>query len=280
MDLLNKRVLFVNLEDETFEVKSFPDLNKYIGGVGLGLKLYEQYAQDNPVIFSVGPLNGFFPYVSKTSVVFFDGNNVEDTYLGGYLSTRIKFSDLDAIVLKNKSKNGTLLDIHDNKVIFLPQNVDIKKLGLPGKKSVITISDKEFLLDNYFISKEKNLYVKLLTKNVGGLVITGTEIFTIKDFERYTQLYAEILGKTQALSVEKAFFPSCSGCPMGCEKSKYGEVGGNVLVHSLAACQYAESIFSDIGTVFSCLNTLGYGYTHEDLENLGGLIREVLANIN
>ena len=59
-----------------------------------------------------------------------------------------------------------------------------------------------------------------------------------------------------------------------------GEVGGNVLVHSLCACSYSTKIYSDVGTVFSCLNILGYDYTHEDIENLPKMVDKVLKELN
>ena len=65
----------------------------------------------------------------------------------------------------------------------------------------------------------------------------------------------------------------------GMQKSKVGEIGGNVLLNSLVACQFADKIYTDIGVVFSCLNTLGYEYTHEDIENLPELIEETIRNI-
>ena len=84
---------------------------------------------------------------------------------------------------------------------------------------------------------------------------------------------------TIRMTVTKSTKPSCSGCPMGCEKSRYGEIGGNIFVHSLVGCQFAERIYSDINTTFTCLNSIGYSYVHEDLENLPGLVEETLRLI-
>ncbi len=102
----------------------------------------------------------------------------------------------------------------------------------------------------------------------------------MKDWDKYKTLYAQILERANLVTVDSGFFPSCSGCPKGCSKSKDGELGGNVLLHSLVACGFAENIYSDISTIFSCLNTLGYEYTHEDIENLPLHIQEVLNNLS
>ncbi len=280
MNSSSKKVLFIDLERNTSEVKTFPDLYKYIGGIGLGLRLYEIYEDKDPIIFSVGPLNGFFPYASKTSVVFNSEGVVEDMYFGGYLSTRIRFCDLDSIVFLSKSAKDAVLDIQNESAVFKEADVAPKSLGLPGKRSFVSFLDKKLVLDDYFTLPENILEKKLQKKRLLGFSVTGTGTFTVKDETKYEELYKQLLTKTPLLTVEKGFFPSCSGCPMGCSKSNVGEMGGNVLVHSLVACSFAENIYSDVGTVFSCLNILGYDYTHEDIENLPALVQNVLKNFS
>ena len=44
--------------------------------------------------------------------------------------------------------------------------------------------------------------------------------------------------------------------------------------------QFAQAIYSDVNTVFSCLNVLGYDYTHEDIENAPLYISQVLKEID
>ena len=99
---LQKKVLIIDLENKIFEIKTFSDLAHYIGGVGIGLKLHQMYEEKNPVIFSIGPLNGLFPFASKTAVIIQNEGNLEDLYLGGSLSSRIKFFGIDAIIIYGK----------------------------------------------------------------------------------------------------------------------------------------------------------------------------------
>lgn len=289
MDSLAKKVLYINLNKRTYSVESHPDLDKYVGGVGLGLKLYSLYAEIDPIIFSTGPLNGYFPFVSKTSVVLNKGGVIEDIYLGGSLSFRIRFAGIDAIVLAGSAKEQVYLNICDEEVQFIPASEGgIDAQGLPGKRSILKFQDNEasrtnvqdkLTLDNYFSVSEALLDSKFVEKNVRGIAVTGLRTFNIANREKYEDLYKNLLARTGDISVEKSENPSCSGCPMGCLQSRVGEVGGNVLVHSLVACSFAEKIYSDIGIVFSCLNVLGYYYTHEDLENLPRLIQEVLLEL-
>ena len=273
-----KKVLFIDLTKQSFETKSLTELNSYIGGVGIGLRLLYDHLEKDPIVFSVGPLNGFFPFASKTSIVFQNESVIEDLYLGGTLSARIRFTGLDSIVLLGKSQERIIIEVTDENVIFRQHNEDPDKLGLPGKRSVIKPIMDKYLLDDYFTAPENFLENKISEKNVTGIIVTGTRTNEIYDKGRYQELYTTILEQTKSLSVEQDNNPSCAGCPMGCKLSKIGEIGGNVMVHSLVACTHAEPIYSNIGVVFSCLNILGYDYTHEDIEILPNLIQEILGN--
>lgn len=276
----NKKVLFIDLEKYIYETKSFPDLKMFMGGFGLGLKLLELYEMANPVIFSIGPLNGFFPYVSKTCVLYSYNKINEDVYLGGSLSSRIKYADLDAIVLIGKADEPTTLDIQNNTVNFIHDPLDQYKLGLPGKRSNLYIEDNNLLIDRYFIPPNNHLTRTLQKKNVLGFTVTGSKNFEIENPDDYQDLYQTLLNKTQDITQQKGFFPSCTGCPIGCEKSNLGELGSNILVNCLVACAYSEKIYSDVGTVFSCLNVMSYDYKHEDIENLPRLIQNTLERLS
>jgi aldehyde:ferredoxin oxidoreductase len=271
-----KKVLYIDLSKNMFEVKKFPDLAKYLGGVALGFKLYSMHMEKDPVVFSIGPLNGFFPFVSKTAVVLKHGGVIEDLYLGGSLSFRLKFAGVDAIVLLGKSATPVILDVLNDAVTFNGQEVAPSSLGLPGKKSVLTVSSKQVLLDGYFSTSEEFLYKKLLEKNVWALAVTGGLSYKPAFMGKYMALYNDLLKKENQLLVAPDRFPSCSGCPLGCKKSSVGELGGNILGHCLVACDFAQYLYSDANIVFSCLNVLGYDYKHEDIEQVPNLVEELV----
>lgn len=297
-NFLIKQVLIIDLAKKEYAVKSYDELYKYIGGVGLGLKLLSQYQTEDPIIYSVGPLNGFFPYASKTSVVLRSDGVIEDLYLGGSLSFRLKFSGIDSVVIKGVSKEPVILDIRGDTVNILPADADLQSLGLPGKRSVLAFGasnddasfslagklvsyDKSKLyLDRYFTSHEKLLERKFLEKNIMGIVFTGSVTFPIKDTEKYAEIFSALLMRSKEVSIAKSDAPSCSGCPLGCAQSREGEIGGNLLAHCMVSCSFAQAIYSDVNTVFSCLNVLGYDYTHEDIENAPLYISQVLKEID
>jgi len=185
------------------------------------------------------------------------------------------------------------LEILDEKVSFHDPSIEINNLGLPGKRAVMTwsffdkknsqtitseLQEKKFMLDSYYFTPEKFLDRKLLSKNIKGLVITGTKTFKLKNKPAYEKMFQHLMNKIREVQIPQGSYPSCSGCPIGCIASRQGELGGNVLIHSLVSCGYAESIYSDIGIVFSCLNSLGYDYTHEDIELVPRIIDDILKN--
>jgi len=147
---LVKKILEIDIEKKTFQLKKRADLSHILGGVGLSMQLYKEFRGKKPLIMSVGPLNGFFPFCSKTSVFFGVKNNVYDYYIGGSLSHRIKFANLDAIVILGKSRSDVFLDIQDDQVTFLDYGVDFTSQGLPGRRSIIEFKTNKYLLDNYF----------------------------------------------------------------------------------------------------------------------------------
>lgn len=280
MNYLAKKILLIDLSSLTCEVKSFSDLNEYLGGFALGLKMYDSYKDADPVVLSVGPLSGLFPYVSKTSIVTENEGSIEDIYLGGSLASRLASSGVDSIVLLNQAKKPTLLDILNDKVTFITENVsETRALGLPGKRSVLTVQDRVDELDGFFTTSENVLGKRLYAKNITGIVLTGSLSFDIPNLEGYSLLYSEILGRVYDIDVSMGSNPSCSGCPLGCEKSRVGEIGGSILAHCLVSCEFAKKIYSDVNIVFSCLNVLGYDYKHEDIEKVPGLVTSLLKNI-
>lgn len=263
---LDKKILEIDLEKKTYLLKRRNDLSDIIGGVGLSMKLYNEFRDKKPLIFSIGPFNGFFPYASKTSVFFGVKNKVYDYYLGGSFGSRMQFAQIDAIVILNKSRNDIFLEIQDHKVRFLDYGVDFQSHGLPGRRSIIEFKTNKYLHDNYFRFSGSEADSILNYKKLFGIVLTGTHNYELKNNPEYDLVYKEILSRYEYLTEKKSEFPSCSGCPLGCGKSNFGEISGNFLVHSLVGCQFAKKLYSNQDLVISCFNVLGYKYTHEDIE--------------
>lgn len=110
---MNNKILEVNLDDETFSTPSISDeiLTKYIGGRGLGVKLFTERVpsrvdplnKDNIMIFTTGPFgattiptNGRFSLVTKsplTGGIFYSNS-------GGSFGVFLKKNGYDGILIK------------------------------------------------------------------------------------------------------------------------------------------------------------------------------------
>jgi hypothetical protein len=270
--------MYIDLTSQTAEVKTHKDFGNFLGGIGLGAKVFDALGEKNAVVFSTGPLSGFFPFASKTSVFFKKGRKLYDLYLGGSLSWRIRFCGIDSIAIYGTAKEKTVVDMIDDSVKFKDKSADYNDLGLPGKRSLLEIMGN-VVLDNYFVPVSKDLFKRLEEKNLLALSITGTKTFEIENEEKYNEVYDMVLSKIDMVDVKKSNKPSCAGCPLGCNFSKTGEQDGDFLTHSLVACTFAEEIYSDANIVFACLDSLDYGFTHEDIENFPKLVYDLLEGI-
>jgi hypothetical protein len=277
MSYSSRRILYIDLAQKSYDITSHSGLHPYLGGLGTGLKIAQEQS-DSPLIFSIGPLNGFFPFVSKTCLLDFR-EGFRRAYIGGSLSARLRFSGYDAVVFTGVFDTPCSLVISADGVRFLGSVEEAVDLSLPGKSSRLVPKDGAFLLDDYFSAPDKFLDTSLSFRNIEGLAINATLSTQVKDFSRYENLYQEILSRFEKMQVLPGDNPSCVNCSLGCSSSKIGEESGNILVHCLVACEHASEIYSDLGVVFSCLNALGYGYTHEDLEKVPALVKDLLDSV-
>jgi len=139
-----RNVLYVDLKRKRYWIEDRKDLfEKYLGGVGVASKLlYEECSKnadplspENPIIFAVGPLNGFFPLASKTVACFKSPltKNYGESHAGGRSSIAIRLAGYGAIIIKGASLNPVYLSIHGSKVQFKDAS------ALWGVRSTITV---------------------------------------------------------------------------------------------------------------------------------------------
>ena len=95
------RVLYIDLSRRTFWIEEQPDLFKAgMGGAGVAIRLLERecpegtdpLGPENPIIFAVGPLVGFFPIASKTVAMFKSPHtgNLGESHAGGRSAVAIR----------------------------------------------------------------------------------------------------------------------------------------------------------------------------------------------
>ena len=272
-----KRVLYIDLSEESSEFKIHEDLFPYIGGIGISTRIMLDNLEDSPVILTAGPLCGYFPYVSKSNLIYINSNTLVERYGGRDISRMLTMADIDAFVFKGQTEKYLGISIFEADVSIDSLDAD----SFQNSPASFSISDNGAFSLGYFSFGDirgKNPFPK------GGVSVTieSTDSLELKNYYDYERLYSKILDDYKMLTVEPRNNPSCFGCPIGCDKSKIGEEDLNVAIlpRCLISCAYAESIYKDIPNVYACLNSVGYNYHHNELEALPSLVGDTRIKID
>lgn len=291
-----KKVLHVDLANLVAETKIHPDLDELVGGLGLGLGLLNEYRSLQPLILAVGPLTGAFPFVSKTAAVWLRAaGKVEEAYGGGRLALALRLAGLDAVMFAGRANRQVSLVVDNEQSQFKVEGFGqiLTEQGYPGRQSFVrparyasraerdVASEASWLVvDDFFRFGQPSLAEVWREHNLLELVVSGLGSYEFPPSGDYQTLRQKILSLSSSLPTLASGSRSCSGCPLGCSAAELGgEPSGGVLSHCLVACGFAEKIYEDIPTTFACLTSLGYRYTHEQLEALPSFLYNLREQI-
>ena len=153
------RVLYVDLDTGKTRVESLnmDYAKKYIGGIGLGMRLWQDNSKagvdplspENPLVLAIGPISGtMFPtagnghaFVAKSPATFGAGEAVAH----GTFGAEMKRAGYDAVILKGKSEKPVYLWIDDDSVQLLDAS------NLMGKSPSETEDAIKDELGDYYI---------------------------------------------------------------------------------------------------------------------------------
>ena len=120
------RIIVVDLSTGKAEIERLPERESAIGGSGLGVYLFERFGllhedwdhPDQPLIFSIGPLTGYFPLMSKTVCSFKSPyhNQFTESHAGGRSALSLRFAGVDALVVKGRAQNPVFLVVGSKKI--------------------------------------------------------------------------------------------------------------------------------------------------------------------
>lgn len=273
-----RTVLYINLTDRKYEFKTHSDLRLYIGGIGIGYKLFYDNFDRAKCIIATGPLSGLFPYVSKAAFLYkTDINRIEERFGGGSIASLMNLVGIDAIVITGETYEALNISISVNEVRFSSRQGD-PALGYVSPN--LLISRERVTSDGYFSFGNFDSAVQILFDI--AININSTEEYDIADYYGYVEKYEEILNLYTELEVEPRNNPSCFGCPIGCDLSSLGEDKSNsasVLTRCLVGCAYANEIYKEVPIVYACLTSIGYNYYHSDLTKISDLVGELKKEI-
>jgi aldehyde:ferredoxin oxidoreductase len=153
------RILHVNLNTGKTQPEKLNEeyAKKYIGGIGLGMRLWldnskqgvEPFSPENPLVLALGPTSGtIFPtagnghaFVAKSPETFAIGEAVAH----GTFGAELKRAGYDAVILKGKAEKPVYLWIDDNSVQLLDAS---HLMGKSPSETEDTIKDE---LGDYYI---------------------------------------------------------------------------------------------------------------------------------
>ena len=115
------RVLTVDMTSGRGRILMLDGREQFAGGSGLAALLFDKFGQpdrpwndaEQPLIFTIGPLTGYFPLMSKTVCAFKSPyhDQYAESHAGGRSALALRFADLDALVITGRAPTPSCLAV-------------------------------------------------------------------------------------------------------------------------------------------------------------------------
>ena len=219
------RVLVVDLGTGRGTVVTLDGRDSVAGGSGLAAHLFMQYAKPDlpwndpvqPLIFTIGPLTGYFPLMSKTVCAFKSPyhDQYAESHGGGRSALSLRFADLDALVITGKAARPSCVAIGSRhlevKEVHYLWGRDLYTTGKmlrsmfkgAGHRSILRIgpageNGSAFAcinVDSYRHFGRLGGGAVMGSKNLKGIVINGDGDFPLDGSKEYPKLFQEVYAK-------------------------------------------------------------------------------------
>ncbi len=216
------RIMKVDLSTGKTNIIELPGREQFLGGTGLAAMLFAEYGHmdrdwddpDQPLIFAIGPLTGYYPLMSKTCCSFRSPyhNQYAESYAGGKSALSLRFADLDALVVVGKAPRLTALCVGSRRVetrdVEYMRGFDALQTGRvirklfpgSGRRSILRIGPAGENLSAYAcINVDTYRHFGRLgggtvmgSKNLKAICILGDRGFALPEGKAYPTLYKEI----------------------------------------------------------------------------------------
>lgn len=235
LDKLSK-VLQVDLSNRSVEIADRRELfSDKIGGTGVGVELLTEaapegcdpYGPENPIIFTIGPLNGLFPLASKTTAFFKSPHtgNLGESHCGGRSPTALRMAGFGGVVIKGSSDMPVYLSIVDGQVEFNDARalwgLDSLTTGriirenepYPGQRSILRIgpAGEEMssfgcvTTDTYRHFGRLGLGAVFGSKNLKAISIAGRSSIQVDKSKEYNKLYSDMYDQIVSSSLMEKY---------------------------------------------------------------------------
>jgi aldehyde:ferredoxin oxidoreductase len=118
------RILKVDLSIGKGQIMLMDGRDQVAGGSGLAALIYQKFGKptapwndpEQPLIFAIGPLTGYFPLISKTVLGFKSPyhDQYAESHAGGRSAVALRFADLDALVVTGRAQRPCVLSVGSN----------------------------------------------------------------------------------------------------------------------------------------------------------------------
>jgi len=219
------RVLLVDLGTGRGRIENLEGRDAVAGGSGLAALLFGKYGlperpwddPEQPLIFTIGPLTGYFPLMSKTVCAFKSPyhDQYAESHAGGRSALALRFADYDALVLQGRAPTPSCLSVGsrhlDLKDVHYLWGMDLFKTGKmlrrmykgAGHRSILRIGPAGENLsamacinvDTYRHFGRLGSGAVMGAKNLKGIVILGDGSFPLPEGKEYARLFQEVYRK-------------------------------------------------------------------------------------
>ncbi|MFH1913653.1 MAG: aldehyde ferredoxin oxidoreductase C-terminal domain-containing protein [Pseudomonadota bacterium] len=216
------RIMKVDLTTGKATLLERPGRDQYLGGTGLAAMLFEEFGHmdrdwddpEQPLIFTIGPLTGYYPLMSKTCCAFRSPyhNQYAESYAGGKSALSLRFADLDALVVVGKAARLSALCVGSRRVetrdVDYMRGFDALRTGRivrklfpgSGRRSILRIGPAGENLSAYAcINVDTYRHFGRLgggtvmgSKNLKAICILGDRGFDLPEGKAYSTLYKDI----------------------------------------------------------------------------------------
>ncbi|WP_462324267.1 aldehyde ferredoxin oxidoreductase N-terminal domain-containing protein [Desulfoplanes sp.] len=274
-DLFN--VLHVDLSNGRSRVMNIPGRHTWLGGSGLAALLFERFGlldgpadhPDQPLVFAIGPLTGFYPLMSKCVLGFKSPyhNQYAETHAGGRLALALRFAGYEALVVTGRAHRLSCLQVGNRKVgvkdVHFMEGMDIFKTGKllrtmyrehSGHRSILRIGPAgengcafaAINVDSYRHFGRLGAGGIMGAKNLKAIIVSGNRGFDLGPFKEYPKVYKEIFHAATASELMQKYHDLGTA-----ENLKKLDRSGSLPWRNLAQTSDSENIDGISGETFA-----------------------------
>jgi aldehyde:ferredoxin oxidoreductase len=225
------RVLKVDLSTGRGQIEEIEGRNTCAGGSGLATLLFARMGlpdrswedPEQPLIFAIGPLTGYFPLMSKVVCAFKSPyhDQFAESHGGGRSALTLRFADLDALVITGKARRPSCVvvgsrtlevkDVHYlwGKSVQRTGQMLRRMVGGSGHRSILRIGrageNRSAMacinVDTYRHFGRLGGGAVMGAKNLKAIVIIGDGSFDLPPSKAYAPLFQQIYGQLTETSM-------------------------------------------------------------------------------